>query len=29
MRLDLHDPASIAAWHAVAPDRHGPLLRHW
>ena len=24
--LDLRDPASIAAWYAIAPDRHGPQL---
>ncbi len=29
MKLDLNDPASIAAWYAVAPQRHAPILRHW
>lgn len=27
MTLDLNDPASIAAWYAVWPERHGPQLR--
>lgn len=26
MILDLRDPASIAAWYAVAPARHGQQL---
>lgn len=26
MILDLRDPASIAAWYAIAPERHGQQL---
>lgn len=26
MLVDFNNPASIAAWYAVAPDRHGPQL---
>lgn len=26
MIVDFNNPASIAAWYAVAPDRHGPQL---
>lgn len=29
MKLDLNDPASIAAWYRIAPQRHAPILRHW
>lgn len=29
MRLDLTDPASIAAWYRIAPQRHAPILRLW
>ncbi len=29
MRLDLNDPASIAAWYRIAPQRHAPIMRHW
>lgn len=27
MRLDLTDPASIAAWYRIAPKRHAEFLR--
>lgn len=27
MRLDMNDPASIAAWYRVAPKRHAEFLR--
>jgi hypothetical protein len=26
MLVDFNNPASIAAWYAIAPDRHGPQL---
>jgi hypothetical protein len=29
MKLDLTDPASIAAWYRVAPQRHAAMLRLW
>lgn len=29
MRLDLTDPASVAAWYRVNPKRHAGYLRHW
>jgi hypothetical protein len=27
--LNLTDPASIAAWYRIAPQRHAGYLRHW
>lgn len=29
MKLNLTDPASIAAWYRIAPKRHAAMLRHW
>ena len=29
MTLNLNDPASIAAWFHVSPQRHAGYLRHW
>lgn len=29
VKLDLNDPASVAAWYRIAPQRHGQILRHW
>lgn len=29
MTLDLTDPASIATWYAIAPQRHAGYLRLW
>lgn len=29
MTLDLTNPESIASWYAIAPRRHGALLKHW
>lgn len=26
MRLNWHDPASIARWYAIWPERHGALI---
>ena len=27
MKLDMHNPASIALWRAVSPERHDAYLR--
>lgn len=29
MKVNLNDPASIAAWYRVSPQRHAALLRLW
>ena len=29
MTLNLNDPASIATWYRIAPQRHAAMLRHW